>query len=170
MSEDFLDTAYEPQPVKRPVFLTVLCILTFVSCGLTFITSIFGILMSGTADRSMRAMNRLQQNQPDMPEMMDSMMKATAKMQDWTQVSNYLALGNVLICFLGAMLMWRLKKSGFFIYTFGQILPFISLYGLYSVVQDIPLMGTFMLVMAIASVIFCAAFIVMYGLNLKHMR
>lgn len=170
MSDDFLDSAYEPQPAKRPVFLTVLCILTFVSCGLTFITAVFGILMGGSTDRSMRAMQRLQQRQDDMPEMMDSMMKATAKMQDWTQVSNYLSLGNVLICFLGAMLMWRLKKSGFFIYTFGQILPFISLYGLYSVVQNVPFVGPFMLIAAIASVIFCAAFIVMYGLNLKHMR
>lgn len=166
---DFIDDSFTEAPKKRPVFLTVLCILTFVSCGLAFLSSIFGILMGGQQQESMRRIQQLQQNQ-DMPELLDNFSSATVKLQEWTAISNYLTLGNVLICFAGAMLMWKLKKAGFFIYIFGQIIPFVALYGMYSVIQDVPFVGPFMLIAGFASALFAIGFIVMYGVNVKHMR
>ncbi|HLP54464.1 MAG TPA: hypothetical protein VK151_05520 [Fluviicola sp.] len=166
---DVLDQNYEHRPATRPVFLKVLCILTFVSCGLSFISSIYGLLTAKQQEESLKAMIRMQQN-TDMPEMFGDMQAGLAKMTEWTATSHYLALGNVLICFAGAMLMWRLKKMGFFIYIFGQILPFISLVGMYSAVQDVPLLGFSMIIGGILAAIFAIAFIIMYGVNLKHMR
>ncbi len=166
---DFIDDSFVEAPRKRPVFLTVLCILTFVSCGLTFLTAGFGILMGGQQQGSMKTFQRLQQNQ-DMPELFDGIVNATEKAQEWTVLSNYLSLGNVLICFAGAMLMWKLKKAGFFIYIFGQVLPFVSLYGIYSSYQNVPIMGVAVLIGAFVGALFAIGFIIMYGVNVKHMR
>jgi len=169
MSEDFLDDSYKAPQAKRPMFLQVLCILTFVSCGLTLLTSLWGIFTAGMQERNLQRMNRISQQQ-DMPEIMDKMSEAMEKSHDWLVIGNYLSLGNVLICFLGAMLMWRLRKPGFYIYTFGQILPWISFYGLYTSYQNVPFMGPVMLISSFLGILISAGFIVMYGLNLKHMR
>jgi hypothetical protein len=166
---DFLDESYQPQQAKRPVFLTVLCILTFVSCGLTFFSAIYGILTAGVQQRMFSMMNRMPQND-EMPEIADRMMLAMNKAQGWLLFGHYLSLGNVLFCLFGALLMWRLKKVGFYIYTFGQLLPLVTLFGMVSVFQNVPIMGTAMLIGSIFTVVFSAAFVVMYGLNLKHMR
>jgi len=67
-------------------------------------------------------------------------------------------------------MMWKLRKPGFFIYAFGQLLPFISLIGMYSVLKDVPFLGIIMLLSAIFNSLFSIAFVIMYGVNLKHMR
>ncbi|MDH4473635.1 MAG: hypothetical protein QE487_13580 [Fluviicola sp.] len=166
---DVLDQTYEQGPAKRPMFLKVLCILTFVSCGLSFISSIYGLLTVKQSEEAMKMVMNIQQNN-DMPEIVSSMQEGLSKIMEWTTTSYYLALGNVVICLAGALLMWRLKKPGYFIYIFGQILPFISLVGMYSAVQDIPILGFSMIIGGIFSAIFAIAFIIMYGLNVKHMR
>lgn len=166
---DVLDETYEQGPAKLPVFLKVLCILTFVSCGLTFISSIYGLLTAKQSEATMKMMMRMQHNE-DMPEIVGNVQQGFAKMMEWTTTSHYLALGNVVICLAGALLMWRLKKVGYFIYIFGQILPFISLVGMYSAVQDIPILGFSMIIGGVFAAIFSIAFIIMYGLNVKHMR
>lgn len=166
---DVLDQTYEQGPAKRPMFLQVLCILTFVSCGLSFISDIYGLLTAKQQEESLKMMMRVQQN-TEMPEMFGDMQSGLAKMMEWTATAHYLSLGNVLICFVGAMLMWRLKKMGYFVYIFGQILPFISLVGMYSAVQDVPLLGFSMIIGGVFVAIFAIAFIIMYGVNLKHMR
>ncbi|MES2554891.1 MAG: hypothetical protein V4604_02010 [Bacteroidota bacterium] len=166
---DVLDQTYEQGPAKRPMFLQVLCILTFVSCGLSFISSIYGLLTLKQNEETLKMMMNLQQND-NMPEIVTSMQDGLAKIMEWTTTSHYLALGNVFICLAGALLMWRLKKPGYFIYIFGQILPFISLVGMYSAVQDIPILGFSMILGGIVAAIFAVGFIIMYGLNVKHMR
>lgn len=169
MSQDFLDESYQQPPAKRPVFLQVLCILTFVSCGLTFMTTIISLLGAGSQRQNFRQFNRLNQQQ-DLPEIAEKMAKAAEKTADWAIVGNYLSLGNIAFCLAGALLMWRLRKVGFFIYAFGQLLPFITLYGMYSIYQHVPFAGVFMLIASLFTVMISAAFVVMYGLNLKHMR
>ncbi len=167
---DVLDQSYEQGPAKRPVFITVLCILTFVSCGLSFMSSVYGLATADKSEEALRAMSRLQQNDDNVPELFGNMGEGIAKMAEWTTTSQYLSLGNVLICLAGALLMWRLRKVGYFIYIFGQILPFIALYGMYAAVQNVPFLGITMLISSIVTAIFAIAFIIMYGVNLKHMR
>lgn len=166
---DVLDQTYEQGPPKRPVFITVLCILTFVSCGLSFISSIYGLATANKSEETVKAFSRLQEND-SLPVLFGDVSEGMVKIAEWTVTSHYLSLGNVLICLVGALLMWRLRKVGYFIYIFGQILPFIALVGMYSAVQNVPFLGITMLIGSIVTAIFAIAFIIMYGLNVKHMR
>jgi len=60
-------------------------------------------------------------------------------------------------------MMWKLKKTGFYIYVIGEIAPVILPFVLFG---GFGVLGTMALVMGL---IFPIAFIIMYALNLKHM-
>ena len=117
---------------KRPVFLSVLCILTFIGSGIALLFSLIGLVASG-------AVESLSASIPGMPDLDHGFLK--------TLIMVLLVAGSLF----GAILMWQLKKVGFYIYAAANvILLFISF-------------GWFAL-------IFTAAFIIMYGVNLKAME
>ncbi len=61
-----------------------------------------------------------------------------------------------LIGLVGVIMMWKLKKTGFYVYTGTQLL---------GIVVPIVMGGEF----GLWGAIFSAVFIVLYGMNLKHM-
>jgi hypothetical protein len=126
--------------------------------------------VSNTQQSMQKAFRQLQQQQQDTPEIFDVALTALQRASKWMTAAIYLSLGNIVLCCLGALLMWKMRRAGYFIYIFGQLLPFITLYGIYSVFQHVPIFGVFMLIYAVFNVVCAAAFIVMYGLNFKYMR
>ena len=69
-------------------------------------------------------------------------------------------LGAVL-CLIGAIMMWKQKKTGFYIYVVGEIVPpIISM-----VLVGMGGMGA----LGVLGFIVPIAFIIMYGVNLKHL-
>ena len=69
-------------------------------------------------------------------------------------------------------MMMKLKKTGFFLYLVGELLPliytFLVLGGLGA--MSIPMLGEAVIVVYLIALVIPLAFIVMYGLNLKHMK
>lgn len=164
MSE-YLDESIEEIPLKRPVFLKVLCILTFISCGLGFLSATYGLTTQSKMVESLKYIPR-----PGRDNAFINVIDHIDDIVKWSTIGNYLSLANCLLCLGGALLMWNLKKVGFFVYSFGQILPFITLLGMYSALKDIPLLGFAMLLGSFFATFFAIAFIIMYGVNLKYMR
>ena len=158
---------------KRPGFLKVLCILSFIGTGLGLVMGIMSWWTYNAAAKLMGDMGDMGSEMGDalseagaeggvaMGDAMSSSM-AMLGMDPAKQATSALivALLNVVI-FAGAFMMWNLKKTGFYIYTLGQIasiaVPFIIVGGL---------MGG---AMAMVGSVFAIAFIIMYGVNLKHM-
>jgi len=92
---------------KRPAFLTVLCILTFVGKGLSLILFLIAIIAFGT---------------------ISSFLGKIPLIGEGTGVVYFIL--NFIICLAalyGAIQMWKLKKMGFYIYlaaiVIGYILP-----------------------------------------------
>ncbi len=114
---------------KRPVFLTVLCILTFIGSGLGLLFGLIGLVAAG-------AIESFAQYLP-------------------VGVDSGIFKSIILIVMLagslyGAIQMWKLKKLGFYIYAGANVILLIMSFGIFGL-------------------IFTALFIVLYGLNLKHM-
>lgn len=149
-------------PAKRPQFLTVLCILTFVGVGISIIGSVMGYMATQTAAAMMGGMESLgnTEGMSTMPGMEDAMATANAALQYATMILGIGVLGAIL-CLVGAMMMWKQKKTGFYIYTVGEIVP--------PIVSMVLLGMTGMGMFAILGFLLPIAFIVMYGMNLKHM-
>lgn len=115
---------------KRPTFLTVLCILSFIGCALQLLGNIATI---GTA----------------------------------IGIVNVLA---AVICFVGVLLMWKLKKTGFYIYVVGEIAPIIVGIIVLGAAGLFSFAGGFFAKIMVLAYVFPIAFLIMYGLNFKHLK
>lgn len=117
----------ENNPVEQPKrsqFLKVLCILSFIMCGISFLSGIWGIYQS-TPEAMQKNVEQLRSYNPDMADKMEDQM---IEMQNnpYSKVAPYLGLAYTLLSFLGVMMMWNLTKRGFYIYAIAEILPYTS--------------------------------------------
>lgn len=144
-----------------PVFLKVLCILTFVGAGIGILSSLGSIFTMGKLEENMRVMDETFSNSDIGVDFGNS--------YRWTKISYILNLIGSLLCLTGALIMWRLRKYGYYIYIFGQVLPLIASFMLMNSMFS-GAFGGLTIIMTFFGMIFPIAFIIMYGLNLKHMR
>ena len=153
-----------PAP-QIPGFLKVLCILSFIGCGLGIIFSIVGFLAAQTAGAMMGMAEGMAEGMAgtDMsavPGMEDAMTAANMAMK-YAYVLLGVGIVGSILCLVGAIQMWKLKKSGFYIYVVGEMVPPI----LTVVLMGMNAMGA----MGVFGLIIPIAFTVMYALNLKHL-
>lgn len=157
---------------KRSQFLTVLCVLSFVMCGISFLSGIWSIYQS-----SPEAMQQnIEQVRTVNPEMADKMEDQIIEMQSnpYSKVAPYLSLVYTLLSFLGVMMMWNLTKKGFYIYAIAEILPYTGfiLMGKNSLsMMGPPGSGGTMIAMAVMviMVVVDVIFVALYAKNLKDM-
>lgn len=159
---EYLDLDIQEQKQTGvPTFLKVLCILTFVGAGIGVLSGIYSLFMNNFAIRTLES-----------SPVFTNMGEYVTLMKKWGMLLALLNLLGAVFCLVGALVMWKLKKVGFYIYVLGQILPFIGLYGLMGGMTPNMggIMSGFMLIGQVAGFIFPLAFIIMYGVNLKHMK
>lgn len=88
-----------------------------------------------------------------------------------TPVDGIISLVCQALCLIGVIMMWQLKKTGFYLYVIGEIVPSIYTLIVYGgVAASIPFLGDAVLMLYILSFGFPVAFIIMYAANLKHMK
>jgi len=164
------DSMYPADNPKRPTFLTVLCILSFIAG----IWGIYSGIQSSFTDKPQRdleeartEMEEAMDQMGDGPAMVVNMLESALEMAELTAVNaqnlGYVAIATSLLSLLGVWLMWNLRRMGFHIYVvaslLGLLLPFAFLG--FSMVALIGLgFGA----------LFTILFIILYAVNLKHMR
>jgi len=99
---------------KRPQFLSVLCVLTFLSTGLGIFTSILTPMISDYLVEFITSMPGYEQN---LTEEGMVMLKA-----GWVYYLVSLVL--ISLSLFGAIKMWKLKRIGFHLYTIANLLLF----------------------------------------------
>ncbi len=141
---------------KRPTFLTVLCILSFIAAGISIVMSVLGFMAMNAASGYMDAATDIATDEMGelggmMGDMMGDMMKHASTLL-------YVGIALTVLSLIGVIMMWKLKKVGFFIYTGANII---------GIIFPIILIG--MMGFNLFGTIITIAFIVMYGMNMKHM-
>lgn len=130
---------------KRPVFLTVLCILSFIAAGFGIITFVGLITAMGAATAVVGSMEGL-----------EGVSEAAAAGPSAAMTWAYLAVGliTIVVSLIGVIKMWKLKKQGFMLYVGANVVSMImgSIYSF-----------------SIGALIIPIVFIVLYYLNVKHM-
>jgi hypothetical protein len=167
--EPVIDTRQEKEP--RPSFLTVLCILSFISLGLSLLSGLMG-LISGPMGEEMVLEQKM-----EWAKMADELRSVGAdgfvriidqfsRMIDSLNANHY---GNTivtifvrLIGIVGVILMWKGRKNGFHLYIVYSILAIIQLYFFVSP-ADIPT------VMIVVNLVISGLFVFLYSRNLKWM-
>ncbi len=147
---------------KRPTFLTVLCILSFIGVAFALIGGIMNYFTYSALATSGDMFGGLKTEAgQDMNNAMNSM--ANALGMDYGKMATVAMIQAVLNIpiFIGVMMMWKQKKAGFWIYSIFEIAqPILPL------VMGLGLVGG---IMATVGLIFSIVFIILYGVNLKHM-
>ncbi|WP_282014451.1 hypothetical protein [Marinifilum flexuosum] len=162
-------TAVE-MPKKRPTFLTVLCILSFIGSGGGFLYYVYNYFTfentySEQVAKFTEAVEMMEDNGADSGFLYNS---AVNKLVELNAMNDNLDLITGAFClfallsFIGAIMMWKLKKNGFYLYTFTNV--FALLIPLALIDFNAMLMNT------LIGAIFTIIFIIMYAVNLKHMK
>lgn len=161
-------------PSEKPQFLKVLCILTWCCCGLLFLSSVWGLVFKPSEEKQLEQIEKMRELSPEMGDKMEDVLanqNGTKKL-----INDILAIVAIALSFYGSLLIWQLKKRGFYFYLAGEILPYFGfLLGgaeAMGAVGAMPggigkaIVGVTLTLM----VVFDLAFIIMYAVNLKYMN
>ncbi len=168
--EDYQSPA-QPAVTKpaRPVFLTVLCILTFIGSGWAIVSGISSYLTADTtADIVQAAMEDAKDKIDDAggsSKMAEKMISGASEMVKPENLKKS-ALFSIIaaVCTLGgAILMFTLKKTGYWLYILGTA---ISIAGPFYIFGGnlISMLSTVLI--GIVGIVF----VILYGLNLKYLK
>lgn len=153
----------------RPTFLTVVCIISYVILGWQILNGLTGAIFGRLTSTFEPVLKRIIERDVDLGEVPlgirslveDSFDVAYKAMEHATTISLLNLLLSVIALF-GVIMMWQLKKTGFYLYTGSKI--FILLIPL------IFLGFSFITFIAITtSGLFALVFIILFAVNLKHM-
>jgi hypothetical protein len=143
----------------RPQFLKVLCILSFVACGLFILIYSLGSMAMGMSEENISGVwDKVIESQPQLE---------SVNPVDFFHEVGKLCLYNLLTniaSLVGVILMWRLNKIGFVIYIIAELAT--NFMGLDMNVEGADKSSLSM----IFSIAVDLVFIVMYALNLKYMN
>lgn len=160
------------QPKKRPNFLTVLCIITFIwSGGVMLLYGAYDYFTFPTKydanmEQIQKAVENLEEAGMDSGYMYENAVFSMEQMK--IKKDNLLPMTGInflfaILCLLGAFLMFKQKKNGFYLYTFASV--FWLLVPLYYFDFATP-----NLVQVGIGAFFSFLFIILYAVNLKHME
>lgn len=159
----------ENLPPQRSVFLKVLCILTFIFSSYTILTQAYIYFQAEETSKKMEeAKNKITNEKTKSPEESSFLKKVMGGMSELSTPENLrkLAVGNLIssaLCLLGAILMWRLKRTGFYLYVLGTIVGIIAPFYLFG--------NNFLTVISSGFASFVGLiFIIFYAMNLKSMK
>jgi hypothetical protein len=154
---------------KRPTFLTVLCILSFIGSGLSILSSLWGLLfsrgmqaVSGMAEEGFsEAMTEIESEAPEMGGFMGNLLGGAMKAMEHYTLITTVSLLVAITGLIGVIMMWKLKKIGFYVYTGAQVV---------GIIVPLVVIGGLVGGMTLFGAVFTIAFIIMYAVNLKAME
>ncbi len=161
----------EPSKNPRPTFLTVICIISFVGLGSTifhnFISIIFGRIGPSYYDLVQNnlenSLSQINATNPQLAPFIERIFESVLKLIDVMPLFATISIVISVIELVGVILMWKLLKTGFYIYSALKIIwIFVPM-----VLIGVNFMS---IVMAIGSLFAAALFITLYALNLKAMK
>lgn len=162
-------------PVKptRPTFLTVLCILTFIGSGWGIINSAMSYasanLAAGLSQTAVEDAQRQLENEEISGAGAEMANQIFSGMSDFMNPENIrknavFSLVSYVFTLLGAILMFRLSKTGFWLYMLGTLVGIVAPFIVYG--------GSNLLTIISSSALAFIGilFVVLYGLNFKHLK
>jgi hypothetical protein len=151
-----------PRP-RRSDFLTILCILTFLSCGIGLVDSVTSYTLTEAVARTERVdqPRKVDPNAP--PEYFEDRVNADDPMPGDPEVIRSLAATGFfysLLTLAGAVLMFFQRRIGYYVYVLGVLVGLIAPVAVLGVEALQTSFGVF----------FSLVFIGLYALCLKEMR
>jgi len=151
-------------PRKRPAFITVLAILSWVYVAIGVLGALVNSLSS--EEKQMEEIDQaiaIYDGMDEMPFMDDSIAVLEAS-RDNVRITNLGNLIFLLIEGIAVFMMFNLKRNGFWLYTLAQI-GLVSL-----IVMVMPWPNSISTLTVVFTVFIVLLFEILYAVNLKHMK
>jgi len=161
------------RPAGRPVFITILCILTFIGSGWGIVG---GAIQYFMAEKQAQAMvitqekasadihkSHSQDAGTKMAEKMVNSMSSTFTAENLKKAGLAAIIG-AIFCLGGAVMMWKLKKTGYYLYIAGTLIGIASPFVIYGGDNIMAIFSS--LIVGLIGLVF----VILYGVNLKHMH
>jgi len=157
----------QPKAKTMTATINVLTILTIIGCGIAFISAIWSLYSSG---KSMEQITIMQEQADRISESgsetATNMMLQSIEMVKKQYENRYLLLMvNLLatgLCLFGALEMRKMRKNGYYLWLTGELLPILITVA----IIGLNMMGGIVLGVYL---LFASVFIILYGLQVKHM-
>lgn len=167
-----MEQSYSENQPKRPVFLKVLCILTFICTGLNLLILLMSLAQGSPSAEQIqleetRTLESIASLRAQGLDEVAQLMERIANMSTYTNAMPYtMIMLNILttaLGLLGAVFMWQGKKLGFHMYILYSLAA-ISVIYVAVPFREVPLL------FPVSNMIISGAFILMYSRNLKWMK
>jgi hypothetical protein len=172
MEENILLENNPIEQPKRSQLLKVLCILSFIMCGISVLSGVWGIYQS-TPEAMQKNVEQLRVVNPEMADNLENQM-IEMQSNPYNKIAPYLGLVYTLLSFLGVMMMWNLSKKGFYLYAIAEILPYTGF--VFMGKNSLNMMGppggnntVIAMVVIVLMVVIDVVFVSLYAKNLKEM-
>jgi hypothetical protein len=164
---------FETLPPQRPVFLKVLCILTFIGSSYGIINSAITYFKADDISKIVTEvktkmnddLKRKNARNPDKVIFFNKIMNNASQISTPENLRKT-AIGNIItsiLCLLGAFLMWNLRRMGFYIYTLGTIISIVIPFYLFG--------NNFLTTISAGFASFIGIlFVIFYAMNIKSMK
>ena len=120
----------QEEPKKRPEMLTVLCILSFINAVWNGLSNLISFVFYDMFQSVFNQMSEGEGMFEDMAEQMgdswEMMVEASAMAFSISRGYYFFEMVLYIASFVGVMMMWKLQKRGFHVYTIVQILMLIA--------------------------------------------
>ena len=118
---------------ERPVFLTVICILSYIGLGIAIISNLTGLLLSKGVEMASEfaeegmdeALTEIESEAPALGSIMESIFGGAMKAMEHYTLITTVSLVCSLIALFGVIKMWQLKKLGFYLYAGAKVIIII---------------------------------------------
>lgn len=158
---DVADELADSKPKsKRSTFLTVLCILSFIGIGYGIISSAISYFTFDTIMESFEmGMDQMEQAEEEANSaFLSGMLEMAEASMEHGKTLNLVTFIANLICLIGVLRMWKLRRNGFYIYAVGELAP--------GIVTGL-LLGW---IAGILGLILAVVMVALYAVNLKEMN
>lgn len=156
---------FEPQSKGLPGMLNVLTILTFIGCGIAYLSGIYSLYTSSNYEKQMAEFEEARDKIGD-NEMAANILESSIDIFQKSYDNRYILFITTMLfttlCLIGALQMRKLKKTGFTLYTIGELAPIVVTAALVS----FSLVGG---ITVIISAIFAIVFVILYGTQRKYL-
>jgi hypothetical protein len=156
---------FEPQRRGLPGTLNVLTILTFIGCGFAYLMGIYSLYDSSNYDKKMAEFEKAQEQIGDSEmanEMLQSSIDIFQKTYDYRYIIFISTILFTTLCLIGALQMRKLKKSGFTLYSIGELAPLV----ISAALLGFSLVGGIILTI---TAIIALLFVILYATQRKYM-
>jgi len=171
---------FDEEEHTRPTLLKVLCILTFIGSSWLILTQLWSYSTASKTAQMISSIRNVSQNDSANKDSSVQQQHATHKegfflgKKMMMSVSKMLTVENIrktaigtimsaILTLIGAILMWRFKRSGFYLYIAGTIIGLSVPFYLYGA-------NTMSVGISFFSGFFGLIFIALYALNIKSLR